>query len=350
MAELVRVAALSGYFEVMAALGADPRPLLREQGLSADLLREPEQPIAAQAIVRLLERSAAVTGCETLGLRMAEGRTLANLGATSLLIAHQPSLRQSLEALREFRARINSTLVLDYQEAGDEVLLREGFSLARPEPWRQALDLALGVLAKLCSAALGEGWNPRAVCFTHAAPPRAELPIYARVFGCRPLFDAAFDGIVVARADLDRPNPRADSQLAHHARQLLAAAGPNTRTRADEVEALITMLLPSGRASVQVCAASMGLTVRSLQRALDAEGARFSGLLNRVRARQATQLLAHSALRITDIADLLGYGSVGAFSRWYAGVFGLPPRRARGVARGGGLVGGEGLEPPTLSV
>lgn len=346
MAELVRVAALSGYFEVMAVLGADPRPLLREQGLSADLLREPEQPIAAPAIIRLLERSAAVTGCETLGLRMAEGRTLAHLGATSLLIAHQPSLRLSIEALCEFRARVNSTLVLDYQAVGDEVVLRESFSLARPEPWRQALDLALGVLAKICSAALGEGWNPRAVCFSRAAPPRAELAIYHRLFGCRPLFDSAFDGIVVAAADFDRINPRADRQLAHHARQLLAAGGPAARTRADEVEALIAMLLPSGRASVQVCAASMGQTVRSLQRALDAEGASFSLLLNRVRARQATQLLAHSGLRITDIADLLGYGSVGAFSRWHAKEFGVPPRRARGK----GLVGGEGLEPPTPSV
>lgn len=68
----------------------------------------------------------------------------------------------------------------------------------------------------------------------------------------------------------------------------------------------------------------------------DAEGARFSGLLNRVRARQATQLLAHSALRITDIADLLGYGSAGAFSRWHAGG-GIRPAaapRARCGARG----------------
>ena len=35
---------------------------------------------------------------------MVEGRTLANLGAPSLLIAHQPTLRKSLEALGEFRA------------------------------------------------------------------------------------------------------------------------------------------------------------------------------------------------------------------------------------------------------
>ena len=333
MTELVRVAALSGYFEAMAALGADPRPLLREQGLSADQLRDLEQPIPARATIRLLERSAAATGCVTLGLRMAEGRTLANLGAASLLIAHQPTLRRSLDALREFRARINSTLVLHYEEHGAEAILREDFSLARPEPWRQSSDLALGVLAKICSAALGDGWNPRMVCFTHEAPPPAELPIYHRVFGCRPLFGSEFNGIVVTSADLDRPNPRADDQLAHHARQLLEAVmSPAARTRSDEVEQLIKLLLPSGRASIQVCAASMGMTVRTLQRALDAEGQSFSALLDRVRMQLAAQYLGNARMRVTDMADLLGYGSIGAFSRWHSKMFGASPRVRRQTA------------------
>ena len=58
MTELVRVAALSGYIETMKGLGLDPRPLLKEQGLSADLLVNPEQLIPARAAIRLLERSA----------------------------------------------------------------------------------------------------------------------------------------------------------------------------------------------------------------------------------------------------------------------------------------------------
>lgn len=166
LAEQVRVAALSGYFEIMASLGVNPRPLLKEQGLSTDLLFDPEQLISAYAAIRLLERSAAATGCETLGLRMAEGRSLANLGATSLLIAHQPTLRKALDTLQEFRARINSTLVLQFEELEDEVILREDFSLSRPEPSRQSTDLALGVLARLCTTALGGSWAPRAVCFS----------------------------------------------------------------------------------------------------------------------------------------------------------------------------------------
>ena len=122
MAELVRVAALTGYFPVMRELGTNPRPLLRKVGLSPELLRDPEQLIPARAVFRLLELSAAATGCLTLGLRMAERRALANLGVTSLLIAHQPTLRLALQAITEFRDRINAVLVLQIEEMGPSEL------------------------------------------------------------------------------------------------------------------------------------------------------------------------------------------------------------------------------------
>lgn len=333
-AEVMRVAALSGYFETMAGFGVDPRPLLREQGLTADMLTNPEQLIPARAAVGLLQRSAEVTGCLTLGVRMAEGRTMAHLGATGLLLAHQPNLRSALEALREFRTRINSTLVLNFEEHEGEAILREDFSLSGPEPTRQATDLAVGVLMRLCTALLGEGWSPAAVCFTHEPPPAGELGVYTRLFRRRPDFNCEFNGLVVVSADLDRPRVRsvgdADEQLGRHARQLLEAAmRPGQTTTAEDVDRTIRLLLPAGRASIQGCAAAMGLTIRTLQRMLDADGESFSALLNRARMQLATQYLANPRLRVTDIADTLGYSSIGAFTRWHTKMFGRPPRRER---------------------
>ena len=330
MAELVRVAALTGYFETMAGLSVDPRPLLKAQGLSADLLVNPEQLIPARAAIRLLESSAAQSGCSTLGLRMAEGRALANLGATSLLIAHQPTLRHALVALKEFRARINSTLVLHVEDLGGDTILREDFALRRPEPSRQSSDLALGVLMRLCTEVLGEDWAPHLVCFSHEGPAAAELPIFARLFRSPVQFDSELNGIVLRQTDLDRPNQRADDQLAHHARQLLdTVISPSERTTTQDVDQLIRLLMPAGRASIQNCAASMGVTVRTLQRMLDADETSFSNLLNAARMQLATQYLANPRMRITDIAEMLGYNSIGAFSRWHSKTFDHSPRRAR---------------------
>ena len=113
MAELVRVAAsLTGYFDVAGQLGADPRPHLRAAGLSRAMLLSPEQVIPARAAIALLETSAAASGCPTFALRIAACRSLADLGMISLLIAHQPTLRDALDILARFRHRINSILVL----------------------------------------------------------------------------------------------------------------------------------------------------------------------------------------------------------------------------------------------
>lgn len=330
MVELVRVAALTGYFETMATLGADPLPMLREQGLAPDLLANPEQVIPARAAFRLLERSAAVTGCITLGLRMAEVRVLANIGVTSLLIAHQPTLRHALIALQEFRSRINSTLVLSIEEADGGAILREDLSLATPEPFRQSSNLALGVLTRLCASVLGTNWTPALATFTHQAPQGDDLAVFRRVFRCPLEFDQELTAIVLHPGDLDRPNARADDQLARHARRLLEAGNqPGERTAAQEVDQLIRLLLPTGRASIRTCAASLGLTVRTLQRQLDAGGTSFTAILNQARQQLAVQYLANPRMRVTDVAGMLGYASVAAFTRWHTQCFGQPPGQKR---------------------
>lgn len=335
MAEFIRAASLSGYLDAMAPFAADPRALLREQGIALDALALPENLVSARAAFRLLERSAEVTGCATLGLRMAETRSIANLGATSLLIAHQPSLRHALAAITEFRTRINATLVLQVEERGDEAVIHEDFAMRWPEPARQSTDLALGVLMRLCGAVLGPNWAPLAVGFRHAPPAPADRAIFARIFRSQVLFDCEFDGLVVARADLDRPNPRADAELAAHARKLLSAImAPAARSTVADVDQLVHLLLPTGRASIQTCAMSLGVPVRTLQRMLAAEGDTFSTVLDRARMQLATQYLANPRMRITEIAGLLGYGSTGAFSRWHAATFGRPARAARASRNG----------------
>lgn len=334
MTELVRAASLTGYIATMQELGADPMPFIREAGFSPGLPANPEQLISGAVAMRLLESSARATGCMTLGLRMAEKRSLASLGAISLLVTHAASLRLALQALTEFRNRINSTLVLHVEEGDGVVVLRENFVFSSPTPLRQGSDLALGVLVRLCANVLGGNWAPLTVCFSHEAPPAREMPIFHRLFGCRPEFDSQFDGIVIDARDLDRANPRADSDLASHARKLIEAVSyPDARTVQQNVEQLIVLLLPTGRATIRTCADSMGATVRTLQRKLEADGTGFNALLNRVRMQLAVQYLANPRVRVTDVAGLLGYSSIGAFTRWHTQAFGVSPQKWRSSNR-----------------
>ena len=108
---------------------------------------------------------------------------------------------------------------------------------------------------------------------------------------------------------------------------------PSERTISEEVEQSILLLLPSGRASIKASAAALGMNLRTLQRHLDTDGTGFAELLRNQQRQLAQRYLGNPKLRMTDIADLLGYASLGSFTRWFAGEFAESPStvRKRGV-------------------
>jgi AraC-like DNA-binding protein len=336
--ELVRAAALTGYFEVAGQLGLDVAPLLRKVGFTSSMLSNAEQMLPARTVVQLLEDSARASGCRTFGLRMSEFRKLSDLGLVSLLIAHQQTLRDGLDVLSEYRHRINTNLTLQVEDCGETFFVREHLGLNPPMVSRQANDMALGVLHQMCRSIMPASWRPSCVCFSYELPAALERRIYDRLFDCPVQFGSDFDGIAIDREDLDRINPRSDPALASHARQLVAAmVNPGARTTAEEVEQSVRLLMPLGHATVSEVAHALGANVRTLQRQLDREGFKFSEVLDRVREQQVGQHFANRRLSLTDVAHLLGYSSLSSFSAWYRTRFDETPstgrERAQSVSR-----------------
>jgi AraC-like DNA-binding protein len=85
----------------------------------------------------------------------------------------------------------------------------------------------------------------------------------------------------------------------------------------------------SALATIQTYSDLLGVGVRTLQRALDAEGAGFTEFLNRVRMQLSGQYLANPNMRVPDVADRLGFSSTGAFTRWHHQMYGVPPKARR---------------------
>ncbi|MCJ8157771.1 AraC family transcriptional regulator [Sphingomonas sp. LaA6.9] len=335
MPALVRAAALTNYFPVARHFGLDTTRLLRQVGLPRSLLANPEQMIPAPAVVTLLEQSAAAANCPTFALQMAESRNLADLGVVSLLIAHQPTLRAALDVISQYRNRINSMLMLQIEEVEDTAILREELTLDGKEPARQATDLAIGVLSRICSTVLGPHWQPETMCFSYDEPAAPYREVYRRLFRCRIEFNADINGIVLKSSDLDKPNPRADAALASHARSLVSAiVDTGERTLNQEVEQTILLLLPTGRATIGASAEALGMNLRTLQRHLDLAGSSYSDLLQRTRCQLVGRYMANPKLRLTDISELLGYSSLGSFTRWYSTEFAETPSETRRKMRG----------------
>lgn len=334
--ELVRAAALTGYFATAEEFGLNVAPLLRRAGISRAMLRNPEQPIPAQAAFSLLEDSAQASGCLAFGLRMVEHRRLGDIGLLSVLFAHQPTLGDALSLLEKYRTRLNPVLFYQQHHGDGTILLSAKFFVHVPAPARQAGDIAIAVLHQAFQSIFLSSWRPIRVGFSYARPPDADQAIYGRLFSCPVEFDSMTEGILISASDLEAPNLHSDPAMALHAQTLLEAmVDPKERTMAEEVTATALLLMPARRASITASADALGISTRTLQRRLEAEGTHFSEVLDRIRRTEAIRYLVDPNAKMSDVAERLGFSTPTSFSRWHRGQFGEPPsasRRTRWIA------------------
>jgi AraC-like DNA-binding protein len=317
----MRAASLTSYLEVARFAGLEPFEMLRQAGISPDVLRDPENRYSAGAIVGLLEASAQRSGCESFGLMMAECRTFASLGPLSLLLQHLPNVRTVVEALIEYRRHMNELLNFSLDEREGEAVIRLELLPEFAKP--QIVELSVAMAFIVLRGASGGRWQPAAIHLIREPPE--DLAVARRMFSVPVHYGSSFNGIASTAASLAQPNPLADEAMARHARRLLdlVPLEPEHDRLSDRTRRAITLLLPTGWATLENVAHNLGLTPRSLQRGLEKEQRSFAVLLNEVKRELAQRYLIDSERPVGAIAELTGYSSLSAFGRWFAAEFGL---------------------------
>ncbi|MBU6280269.1 MAG: AraC family transcriptional regulator, partial [Actinomycetales bacterium] len=218
---------------------------------------------------------------------------------------------------------------LKMEDAGRSVILRE--EVLAGQPARQANELAIGVLVRLCESVLGRDWRPASVNFTHPAPRDARP--HRRMLGCPVVFDSEFNGLVCRAADLDVPNPAAAPALARYAQRFLDALPRlDEPSLLQEVRKAIYLMLAGGQANTTCVAQTLGLSVRTMQRRLGEANLTFEELVNEARCDLVQRYMENPRHSLVHISQLLGYSSPSAFTRWFVGQFGLAPQRWRASA------------------
>jgi AraC-like DNA-binding protein len=101
-----------------------------------------------------------------------------------------------------------------------------------------------------------------------------------------------------------------------------------------QVRSKIIELLPDGRPGQEAIAASMHLSLRSLQRKLQKEGTSFKALLNETQQQLAIQYVQESQRSIGEITYLLGYSEPGSFTRAFRRWTGKSPLQFRVHSQG----------------
>lgn len=323
MPELVRSAVLTNYAEIARSVGLDPYQMVRSVGLSQACLVERDLRIPATAVRRLLEDSAAVSGVENFGLRMAETRRLSILGQLGLVARDAPTVRHLMDVIAQFMRVHNESLLLRIEESGGLATIRQDLISSDRGPMHQSVELSLGAVMRVLRIFLGDEWWPRRVCFVHQSP--VDLSLHRRLFGPALEFGCEFDGIICRSADLDTPIASSDPVMAGYARRLLESAiGLDPHSIDKEVRQLVLILLPTGRCTVDNVARHLGVDRRTVHRRLERDGVTFSALVNQARVDLSERYLAHPTRTMAEIADLLGFSGASALARWHQAQFGMP--------------------------
>lgn len=327
----VRAVTLINYAEVARFAGLDPAGMLRRAGIDPAELADPEQPLDAGQVANLLEASARDSGCPVFGLLMAESRSVASIGAVGLLLKHQRTARDVVDAVIQYQNLFTEVLAISAEEVEDATVIHTELSAGIGGP--QSIEYMMGLVCRIVSELTGGRWHPETAHFLHDPP--GNLAVHRRIFQCALVFRSGFNGFVCPTDSLDAPNPAADSIMARHARRYLDMLVPDPADGSitEQTRRCIYLLLPAGRATLEQVAEHMGLSARTLQRSLAKEGRTFATLLNDVRRELALRYLASSAHNVTAIAQMTGYSSPSSFTRWFAAEFGMAPAAWRAEER-----------------
>lgn len=332
MTTLIRATALRDYEALARSLGVDTGRALHGVGLSGKVLADADGLISYNAMIRLLENTAAEAGCPAFGLRLARQHGVGSLGVLAILIRHAPTVGEAVSLAARYLFVHSPALRLEMLPVeGQHGLIDLSLAIDMPHlpPHAQAVELALGVAQQALRLLAGAAFRPRLVQFPHARLGSAAD--YAGAFGCECRFQAPIAALRVARADLQRPTPEHDPTLRGLAENYLRQNfGAPTQFFADRVRAAVRRFLGEGHALQANVASALAVHPRTLQRRLQAEGHAFGDILAEVRRERLRELLAGTpGMSLAHVAMILGYADQAALTRSCRRWFGRTPSELR---------------------
>lgn len=324
---LNRTAVLMSYVRVAESLGLDARGLAAEAGIRAELLASPDLMVRARNLFRLKELAAQRSGALDFGLRLARERiNFSYLGALGALAREEPDVRSVLRLLSNKMHLHSAIATVRLAEASNLALVEIAINPDGESKVMQSTEYSLGMLCLMLRQMLGQSWRPTQIQLIHQQ--QGTLPQYRAVFGCAMKFGASANLLVMPSRDLDRPNPFHHAGLRPYvtlAPISSLAGGPEGHVAPDLVAQLVGQLLPNGSCSAAQVAGELGIDRRTLHRHLAHAGTSYTQVLRQTRVSLARQYVAAGALGMTEITELLGFGSLSNFSRWFKGQWGSSP-------------------------
>lgn len=325
---VVRGTSLSNYPRLVAQLGGDPEALLAAAGIDPDVVGRYDVFVPLPRVATAIESAAAATATPDFGRRLAQLQGIEILGPIGVAARTAPTVADALQIFENFLSAYSPAISLRSTTQSDAERTFIEYLMTAPDlsPHPQGDELSLGVTLRVLRFLLGAEYAPLSVHIPHE--PLGDVEDYRHYFGCRPVFGERAMGFTIRSADLTRPLQR--DTLAHDAvvQYLRTVTSAEPRTIAS-VRTLVRQLLPSGRVTLDLIAAQLGLHPKALQRRLAADGTSFAAVVDEVRRELAERYLRDTRITLSHLARELGYAEQSVLTRSCHRWFGRGPAAYR---------------------
>ncbi len=326
----VNVSGFNAIFQVAERFGLSQETLTQTLQLEPEWLRHREDRLPVARYLDAFRVAAELCQCPDLGIYV--GRANHFTGLTLLLY-----MSTICRSFREYLNLVPSILRLR-GEIGAVLIDREGeFIRLKWQPLQEESaqerflsDDVLTSSAAIVNSLCVDPIPVRRAEFTYAEPEDTEL--LRETFGDDLSFDMPLSCLYFDAKCLRSPIIKLDYELAGEVSdslQDLFAAEPVTDPFLSTVRHAVHQALPTGDLHIDVIATELGVSRRTLQRRLAQRDTHFMQVLGEVRAELAVRYLADKRLGVTEIAFLLGYSDLAAFSTAFRGWYDCSPSEYR---------------------
>jgi AraC-like DNA-binding protein len=247
--------------------------------------------------------------------------------------ASSDTLNNALHKVARYSGIVNEGIALKLRATREAAVAFNYVGVERQSDCHQ-IEFWLISVVRMCRQFVNRRLVPGRVRVMHH---RNKTPAELRSFlGCEIEFASGVDEVVfpeaVKRMAISSADPHLDELLTRYCEEALKHRGPNRTSLRARVENLMAPLLPHGKATAVEIASRIGMSHRTLARKLASEGLTFSGIAEELKANLASRYLGDGDLPISQIAWLLGYREISAFTHAFKRWTGMTPSQLR--ARG----------------
>lgn len=303
------------------------RPVLIER-LSVDeaRLRHPLARLPGMMLVRLLEIIDEELGDPASVLRVAFAARPSCFSDMGFISRYSHDLRTVLETNIRNQILRQNIFLTRFEDGDDPGALVWDIDESNVREYAPALELAVGTYVRLCREILGDLPHLAEIRFRHR--PRFDPQQYETVFQCPVHFGSDITSMRFHRGMVYQPAPRSNPAL-------LTQGTMNYNKSANWLAAgreycghgyyYLSGELNKSPLTLERMAAAFGVNERTLRRRLEMEGMPFRALLDEVRRDMCLLYQMEGTRSLGEVALLLGYAELSAFTRAYRRWHGEPP-------------------------